>query len=68
MRNWDDIPLTQINCKGGYHLLKFPLIDYLFRYFGYSLADTEKDEDQVIQLPEHLQHQLRGNRALDGQQ
>ena len=68
MRYWDDIPFTQINAKGGHHLLKFPLIDYLFRYFGYSLADTEKDEDQVIQLPEHLQHQLRGNRALDGQQ
>ena len=68
MRYWDDIPFTQINSKGGYHHLKFPLIDYLFRYFGYSLAETVKDEDQVIQLPEHLQHQLRGNRALDGQQ
>ena len=54
--------------KVGYHLLKLPLIDYLFRYFGYSLAEPMKDEDQVIPLPEHLQHQLRGNRVLDGQQ
>ena len=54
--------------KVGYHLLKLPLIDYLFRYFGYSLAEPMKDDDQVIPLPEHLRHQQRGNRVLDGQQ
>ena len=55
--------------KVGYHLFKkVPLIYDLFRYFGYSLAEPMKDEDRVLPLPEHLQHQQRGNRVLDGQQ
>ena len=46
-----------------FFFIYFPLNDYLFRYSGYSLADTEKDEDRGLQLPEHLPHQQRGNRA-----